>query len=83
MPAKLQIDDYQRYFCTQIVQLFRVVFFRKFCTETYLSRPCNIEMARNKMYHFCRENRLPKVLFSNPLPKKRSNGESQKSGYRV
>ena len=31
---------------------------------------------------FVPENRLPKVLFSNPLPKKRSSGESQKSGFR-
>ena len=33
------------------------------------------------MYHFCSENRLTKILFSNPFPKKRSDCESQKSGF--
>ena len=33
------------------------------------------------VYHFCTENRLSKILFSDPSPKKRSGGESQKSGF--
>ena len=33
------------------------------------------------MYHFCSENRLSKILFSNPFPKKRSDCEFQKSGF--
>ena len=34
------------------------------------------------MYHFCSENRLSKILFSNPSQKKRSaDCESQKSGF--
>ena len=31
------------------------------------------------MYHFCSENRLSKILFSNPFPQKLSDCESQKS----
>ena len=34
------------------------------------------------MYHFCSENRLSKILFSNPFPQKRSDCESQKSRFR-
>ena len=33
------------------------------------------------VYHFCSENRLSKILFSNPFPEKRSDCESQKSGF--
>ena len=32
--------------------------------------------------HFCMENRLSKIIFLNPFPKKRRSGESQKSGFR-
>ena len=33
------------------------------------------------MSHFCSENRLSKILFSNPFPKKCSDCESQKSTH--
>ena len=33
------------------------------------------------MNHSCSENRLSKIFFSNPFPKKRSDCESQKSGF--
>ena len=33
------------------------------------------------MNHSCSENRLSKIFFSNPFPKKRSDCESQKSEF--
>ena len=33
------------------------------------------------VYHFCLENCLSKILFSNPFPKEHSDCESQKSGF--
>ena len=37
--------------------------------------------AASVAYHFCLENRFSKIPFSNPFPKKRSDCESQKSGF--